>query len=128
MKKAIAVAFCALCLSGCAAAVVGGAVGVAAGFVYVKGSLRDVLDAPLPEAHEAARAAAVELDLTAVDGSVEGLKGTLRARMADGRRVWIHLEAVDFKATAVQIRVGKLGDQAVAQQILRHLRAHLGGS
>lgn len=117
-----AVVLCAL-VSGCAAVVVGA--GAAAGFVWATGSLKGSLDAPLPEVEDAATTAFEELRFVAVEAEPKGLKSKLRARMADGTRVTVRLEAEDFEHTTVAIRVGLVGDRAISEQILKHLQRAL---
>ena len=120
-RRALVVAACLLS-SGCAALVAGGFAGaVTARYVGVKGNLEHVVQAPLPEVETATRAAFSELGLVAVDGVVEGLEGELTARMSDGRRVWVVLEALDFDSTAVSVRVGVLGSRPRSEMVLRHI-------
>jgi hypothetical protein len=123
-KLAVAVIAMTL-LSGCAAVVVGGAAGAAAGYVYVNGTLKDTLDVPLPRAEKASEAAMAEMDLIAVEATVDKLEARLTARMADGTKVRVKLKAVDFGTTTIHVRVGLFGDKAISQQVLRYIRREL---
>jgi hypothetical protein len=126
MKKLIPIVLAVTTLSGCAVAVVGGvAAGAAAGYVWINGKMVDTMKAPLPKVHQATVKAAEDLDLVAIDSAVDKLKGKVSAQMSDGTRVWIQLKAVDLESTAVRVRVGTLGDKALSQLILRHIREHL---
>lgn len=95
------------------------------GFSFLRGQLSGTLAGDLP-AVEAATVAAMEtLDFVAVDVVSDKLKGTVEARMADGTKVKVKLQAVDFESTAVKIKVGSFGDQSISVQILRHIQKKL---
>ena len=111
-------------LSGCAAVVVGA--GAAATWVWIRGTLEATFDSALPDVEEATRTALDELDLVAVDGAVDGLKGKLTARMASGTKVSVSMKALDFESTEVRVRVGTFGDKASSEQIMRHIERALG--
>ncbi len=126
MKNALVI-FCLVLvvpLSGCAVAVV--AAGAGAGYVWVNGMLQETLSAPLPRVETATRAALQDLELVAIHGRADKLKGKIKAHMADGTKVVIWLKAVDFQTTNVKIRVGRVGDKAISLQILRHIKQRLG--
>ncbi len=112
-------------LAGCAVAAVGAAAG--ATYAWVNGELKSTLNAPLPEVVTASKAALTDLELVGIETRTDKLKGKITARMADGTRVVIQLKAIDFKVTEIRIRVGKIGDKAVSEQIYRHIERQLGG-
>ncbi len=111
-------------LGGCAVAAVGAAAG--ATYVWVNGEVKATLAAALPKVEEASKKALENLELTAVGSTSDKLEGTVTGMMADGSKVRIKLKAVDFHSTEVKIRVGKVGDRTVSEQVLRHIRRELG--
>jgi len=111
-------------VGGCAVAAVGAAAGAA--YVWISGELKATLPAALPRVEEGTKAVFQDLEFTAVEAVSDKLKGKVTAMMADGTDVVIKLKAVDFESTQIKIRVGKLGDKAVSEQIYRHLEKELG--
>ncbi|RLE27186.1 MAG: hypothetical protein DRJ61_17700 [Acidobacteria bacterium] len=95
------------------------------GFSFLRGTLKGVLAAGLPKVETATVAAMEELDFVAVDVVSDKLKGTVSARMADGTKVTVKMQAVDFEATTIKIKVGTWGDQSISVQILRHIQKKL---
>ena len=114
-----------LALSGCAAVVVGGAAAAGAGYLWFNGNLEHTLDSALPKVEVATRQALEGLDLVGIETRADKLKGRVTARMADGTKVTVKLKAMDFETTSVRIRVGTFGDQAISEQILRHIERRL---
>jgi hypothetical protein len=112
-------------LSGCAAAVVGGAAAAGATWVWFKGNLKDTVAVPLPAAEPAVRQALAGLEMVGIEGHVEGLEGRVTALTGDGKRVTVRLQALDFERTEVRIRVGTLGSRPISMQILRHIHAEV---
>ena len=95
------------------------------GFTYLRNQLSGALQAPLPQVETAVVAAMEELDFVAVDVVSDKLKGTVKARMADGTKVKVKLQAVDFESTSLKIKVGSFGNQSISVQILRHIQKEL---
>ncbi len=95
------------------------------GFTFLRGTLRGVLASAQPKVETATVAAMEELDFVAVDVISDKLKGTVKARMADGTKVSVKLQAEDFESTTVKIKVGTWGDQSISVQILRHIQKKL---
>jgi hypothetical protein len=95
--------------------------GSTAEYRWVKAELKSTVQASLPRTEEATRAAFDELNLVGIDGLVDGLKGTLTARMAVGTKVTVKLKALDFQNTSIRIRVGRTGDRSISMQLLRHI-------
>jgi len=112
--RTLLVATLIVTLAGCAAAVVGAALGAGAGYTWFNGNLQDTLARPLPAVERATRQALHDLELVGIHGRADRLKGKLKARMADGTRVTVWLKAVDFETTDIRIRVGTLGDRVAS--------------
>ena len=95
------------------------------GFSFLRGTLKGVLTSGLPKVEAATVAAMEELNFVAVDVISDKLKGTVSARMADGTKVTVKMQAEDFESTTVKIKVGTWGDQSISVQILRHIQRKL---
>ena len=95
------------------------------GFTYLRSQLAGVLKAPLPSVETATVTAMEGLDFVAIDVVSDKLKGTIKARMADGTKVFIKIAAIDFESTEIKIKVGTWGDQSISVQILRHIQREL---
>ena len=95
------------------------------GFSFLRGTLSGVIGSAQPNVETATVAAMEELDFVAVDVISDKLKGTVKARMADGTKVSVKLQAEDFESTKVKIKVGTWGDQSISVQILRHIQKKL---
>ena len=124
MKKLLLVLLGVWVVAGCSSAVVTPE-GTEASYSWVEGALVSVLAAPMPEVVNATTATLDDLELVAVDSTVDRLKGKITARMAVGTKVSIGLEAVDFESTSIRIKVGTFGDRSVALQILRNIERRL---
>lgn len=111
-------------LGGCAVAAVGAAAG--ATYVWINGEVKATLPAALPEVEKASKEVLKNLDLTAIGSTTDKLEGTVTGMLADGTKVRIRLKAVDFHSTEVRIRVGKVGDRTISEQILHHIERRLG--
>jgi hypothetical protein len=105
--------------------VVGAAAGAAAGYVWYKGATKHQLKASLPQVERITREALEELELVGIDSVADKLKGEITARMADGTKVRISLKAIDFEQTEIQVRVGRFGNRAISEQIVRHVERRL---
>lgn len=125
MRTIALVLLLSVTVSGCVAVVAGA--GAAATYVWVRGNLETTFQHPLTAVEAATRTALEELDLVAIDGAVDGLKGKLSARMADGTKVSVRLKALDLESTEVSVRIGTLGDKAASEQIMRYIDRQLNG-
>jgi hypothetical protein len=94
-------------------------------FKWLQGELKTALPHSLERVETATRAAYDELRLVGVDGTVTGTKGALTARMADGTKVRVKLQAAGAEVTIVRIKVGQIGDEAISLQLLRHISSQL---
>ena len=125
MKPSLLILLVVGVVAGCTSAVVTPE-GTEANFSWVEGTLESLLAAPMPDVVDATTATLTDLELVAIDSTVDRLKGRITARMAVGTRVSIGLEAVDFESTSIRIKVGTFGDRSVALQILRNIEKRLG--
>jgi hypothetical protein len=113
-----------LSFSGCVALVVGAAAG-AGGAVYVMGKLEEEVAHPVPTVHQAVLKGLQELQLPTLENKVDQLTARLESQLADERRIWINLEAVDKNRTRLTIRVGLMGDEPQSRRILEAVKKHL---
>jgi len=123
--SSVIIASVALVLCSCSSTPLSNEAKTTPGYVWYEGTLKKTLPASLPRISEVTQQTLGELDLVGVDAVIDKLKGEITARMADGTKVKIHLKAVDFERTTVQIKVGLLGDPAVSEQIFRHIERAL---
>ncbi|HRQ72961.1 MAG TPA: DUF3568 family protein [Phycisphaerales bacterium] len=114
---------------GCTVALVAGAAaaGIAGTYMYTEGRLESVEDAPLAEVHAAALKAVDDLGFTLKRESQDAFNSIVVARRADDSEVNIAMEKKSDTTTAVRIRVGIVGDEAVSTEILSRIRANLKG-
>ncbi len=110
--------------SGCVALAVGAA-GGAAGTAYVMGKLTEELDVPVHRTHEAVVAAFRDLDLVILENQADKLTAHVEGEFTDGKQVWVDIEALPEEKSKVTIRVGLVGDESRARQILDAMRRHL---
>ncbi len=113
----------ALCLTGCAALLVGAAAG-AGGVVYVHGELKVTESVTHEAAGRAAEKALQDLKLVVIKRQMDGLSGTFEARTAGDQKVTIKTRRIADKSTEVGVRVGVLGDEAKSRQILGRMQAN----
>jgi len=114
-------------LGGCVWLLVGGgaAAAGAGAAIYYKGRLEQTLQAPIGKVHTACVSALKYFELPILDDKVDKLTGHLESQYADGKHVWIDLKA-DGGFTKVTIRVGLLGDEDRAMQILDRIKKNAG--
>ena len=116
----VAVAVALLVITGCASTVDPGVEGEGT-YAWKNRELRGYFGGPLLEVAAAAERAFGELRLVGVDQVVDGLKGNVTARTADGTRVRVRLKAMDFDTTRFVVKVGTFGDKAMSQQVARYI-------
>ena len=124
MKKMMIVMVCLGLLLGCKSAVVTPE-GTEATYSKAEGVLKATLQGSVPDVVNATNATLEDLELTAVENTVDKLKGKITARMAVGTKVTIGLEAVGTGSTAVRIKVGTFGDKSISMQIFRNIEKRL---
>jgi len=122
-KLAVALVPLVVVLS-CATTVDSGVEG-AGTYTWRNRELTGVFAGPLLDVAPATERAFQELRLIGVDQVVDGLKGTVTAKTADGTRVKVKLKAVDFSTTRFVIKVGTFGDKAMSQQVARYIAREL---
>ncbi|WP_447978626.1 DUF3568 family protein [Candidatus Nitrospira bockiana] len=111
-------------VAGCAALLIGAAGGTA-GAVYVLGKLKEEVNQPVPVVHEATVQALKDLEVRVVDDKADKLTARTEGELADGRQVWIDLQAKGERATELTIRVGVMGDEARSRRILEAITRRL---
>lgn len=128
-KRSLAVlagALVALSSSGCALLLVGAGAAAGAGTVaYLQGELKTNQDAPLDKVLKAADATLKEMKLTVLERTEGVERAKLTARVEGDKRVEITLTRLTPKATAISIRVGVFGDEALSRQILEKILKRL---
>jgi len=111
-------------ICGCASTVDPGEEGSGT-YSWQQRELRGNFAGSLLDVAAAAERAIVDLRLIAVDQTVDGLKGRVRASTADGTSVRIKLKAMDFETTKFNIKIGSFGDKAMSQQVARYIAREL---
>lgn len=110
--------------SGCIALAVG-AVGGAAGVTYVKGNLNDNFDASVKQVHAATVMALESMALPIHENRQDFSSAKLRSEYADGKEIWITIDATTSRSSEIVIRVGATGDQQRSRRILNAINANL---
>lgn len=123
---AVAVAAC-VWAAGCAAAVVAGAAaaGVAGTYVYTRGRLESVEQAPLDRLYDATVRTMHDMEFTVTEQAKDALGARVVARRADRTDIRIDLERRTDDTTELGIRVGLLGNEQVSAEILSRIRENL---
>jgi hypothetical protein len=111
-------------LTGCIALLAGGAAG-AGSAVYIKGQLKEDFSVSVATAHTASVAALKELNLPIIEDNFDKLTAKMKSRFADGNDVWIDIEYITLESSKLTIRVGILGDERKARQILDAIHNHI---
>lgn len=129
MKKVSFVGLLAAALlagNGCALFVVGGAAAAGAGTIYyLDGELKDTEPVSLDAAHQAALAAAHDLQFAVVNDAADAINVKLLLRTATDTKIQINLVKQAPQSTEIHIRVGTFGDEQLSRQILEKIKAHL---
>ena len=125
MKKTLIIVACFGLILGCKSTVTTPE-GTQATYSTAEGLLRSTLGASMSDVVNATTATLEDLELVAVDSTVDQLKGRITARMAVGRKVTINLQSTDFDSTSIRIKVGTFGDRSISLQILRNIEKRLG--
>ncbi len=124
MKKIFLILLCLGVVVGCKSTVTTPE-GASAQYSTAEGVLRSSLPGTMPDVVNATNATLTDLELVAIDSTVDKLKGKITARLAVGTKVTINLEAVDFANTSIKIKVGTFGDKSISLQILRNIEKRL---
>jgi len=123
LAPSLVLAAAVLLASGCVAVVAAGAAGGTV--AYVRGALKATLDRPVERVGDATNRAVQDLKFALVSSRVDAVSGDIIARTARDVKVEIQLKKVSDNSTAVDIRVGVFGDQAISQQLLARIQRNL---
>ncbi len=113
-----------LSLSGCVALAIGGAAG-AAGVMYHEGRLVDKVNAPIDRAYDAALSTLAAKKLAVSSKSADIASAHIKSKYADGKELWIDIEAITSEVCEIKIRVGITGDQDRAIDLLEGIKSRL---
>jgi hypothetical protein len=102
-----------------------GAVGGAAGAVYVMGKLKDEVNYDVSTVHKATVAALAELDLKVLEDKADKVTAHVEAEFSDSEHVWIDMESLVNSRTSLTIRVGVMGNEVRARKIHDAIKRHL---
>ena len=116
----------AFLLTGCAAAVVGGAAGAGA-VLYSKGELKSTENAPMDQVFNAAEETMNSMNFHVVSKDKDALKAKLLAKRENGDNIDIKLEQKPNNLTEMKIRVGAFGNEDQARLIQEKIRQRLSG-
>jgi hypothetical protein len=118
---------CLAILAGCSSTSVVDDAGASAGAGYrwLTGELEASFPEPVDQLTAATLRAFDELGLVAIDNAVYGPGGKITGRMADGTKVRVKLRTRGDGGSWLAIRVGDIGDEPVAMQLLRHIGAEV---
>lgn len=122
--KVVMLSLAVVCVSGCAAVVVGAAAG-AGGFAYVNGEMTGTQPASLDQTWAAAQTTMQELQFPILTKSKDGAQAELTAKDSKGTKITLHLKRLSDTATDARVRVGVFGDQTLSRTILDKIRAHV---
>ena len=128
MKRDVLVAMVALAgallLTGCAALVAGSAAGVGT-VAYIKGELKDRLDASPDETRAAIERAAKELRLKELKADADGLSGDYILETGRDDKINVRYEKLGDRSTQISIRVGLFGDENLSRALLDEIKQGL---
>ncbi len=110
---------------GCVALLIGGAAG-AGGVIWIKGKLQEEFNSSLTQVHTATLGALKELELPIIEDKKDQMSAKIESRFADGKTVWIDIDAITNTSCKITIRVGTFGDEARSRKILDKIHRHLG--
>lgn len=118
--------FLVLNMCGCAALLVGGAVGGAGTAVWLSGKLSQEFHSPYERTIDATKTALQSLKLEITKETREGNGSQLRSRYNDGKEIWIDIRKVTENSTKVEVRVGAVNpDKEAADKILKKIQNYL---
>lgn len=117
----------AIWLSGCAAAVVGGAAGAGA-VLFNKGELTSVEKAPVERVYNASLTAVDKLNLDTVEKRSDSLKAKILAKEKNGDNVNIDIEQKPDNLTQLKIKIGATGNEDRARAVLAQIHQELNES
>jgi hypothetical protein len=111
--------------SGCAMFLVGAGAAIGAGtLAYVEGELQAGDNVGLDHAWSATTQAMEDLKLKVTQQQRDELGGQVIARTSDDKKVLIRLKKQSDSVTEFRIRVGTIGDEALARLIHDKIKTH----
>jgi hypothetical protein len=129
MRNLVCLAVCVPLLgaaAGCLAAVaVGGAAAGAGAATYYVGQYEQTFDAPVAKVYAAASAVLRAQGLELTVERRDKVSGHLESEYADGKHVWIDMEAQPDGATKLSVRVGLVPDKDRALAIIEGVKKGL---
>ncbi len=127
MKKVLAVftiGLLAITSSGCIALLAGAAAGGGTA-VWLSGKLRQEVSVSRDRAAQATTSALESLKMK-VDKMTKAEEVTqIRSTYTDGREVWIDIRPITTTSSAIEVRVGAVGDKEAADTILKRITRYL---
>lgn len=124
LRWTAAVTLIAISATGCVALAVGAA-GGAAGAVYAKGRLTDHIDATVERTHTAVVQTLEDNGLPLLKDEADVASAEVNSKYADGKDIWIDLEAQTSSVTKITIRVGVFGDKQRSLDLLEDIKRRL---
>jgi hypothetical protein len=110
-------------LGGCAAVAVGA--GAAGAVAWYKGELKASLTQSVPAVNRATEEAIDELKLFKISAKADELTGSFTLRNAKDEKITIIVEKEGEGVTALRIRVGVFGNEALSRSILDTIKGNL---
>ena len=110
--------------NGCFLAAVGAA--GAATYAYVDGDAVEAIEAPLPDAINATKAAFEDMKAAVDTYDPSSVPAKVFARTASDKHVKVQLRRVTDTVTKVQVRVDTLGDETLSHEVINRIKGHLG--
>lgn len=109
--------------TGCLAVLAAGGVGT--GIVYAAADLETEMGHSPKALIDAADAAIKEIDGTVLDSSSTAFKGSLKAKMADGKKISIKAQRMNDEVSRISIRVGSFGNDGLSAMIFDRIQRRL---
>ncbi len=97
----------------------------AAGVMYHEGRLVDKVNAPIDRAYDAALSTLAAKKLAVSSKSADIASAHIKSKYADGKELWIDIEAITSEVCEIKIRVGITGDQDRAIDLLEGIKSRL---
>ena len=110
--------------TGCLPLIAGAATG-AGTVVFMRGRLKDKIEADVPAVRLAARRGLESkgLDVTVDHG--DAMTAGLESEFADGKHVWIDIKSISMTETEIVIRVGLTGDEHRSRTLIDAIKGEL---
>ncbi len=109
---------------GCAAVLIGGAVG-AGSVIYVKGEIEHTVNASTPAVYHATVAALRDMQMPIAGDAHDNMSVEIKSQFADGKTAWIKVTSVTAASSRIEIRVGTFGDEYRSRTLLDKIEKNL---